>query len=140
MKANRLFLSLSVVIALGIGAGAVRAQEEDLSKVVVKVTPVAGSIYMLEGAGGNMAASVGEDDIVLVDDEFAPLAQAIAAALKGIGVTDKPVRFVINTHYHFDHTGGNAPLAAGGSTLIGHTNVRARLAEGGTSGNGGAST
>ena len=138
MNANRLSLPLSLVVALGFSAGAALAQQEDLSKVVVKVTPVAGSIYMLEGAGGNMAASVGEDGIVLVDDEFAPLAERIAAALKGIGVTDKPVRFVINTHYHFDHTGGNVPLAAGGSTLIGHTNVRARLAEGGTSGNGGA--
>ena len=62
---------------------------------------------MLEGAGGNIAASVGEDGIVIVDDQYAPLADKIAAALKGIGVTDKPVRFVINTHYHGDHTGGN---------------------------------
>ena len=64
---------------------------------------------MLQGSdAGNIAALVGEDGIVLVDDEYAPLATKIAAALKDIGVTDKPVRFVINTHYHYDHTGGNA--------------------------------
>jgi cyclase len=127
-----------VVISLLLGAAAALAQEEDFSKVEVKVTPVAGSIYMLEGAGGNIAASVGEDGIVLVDDEYAPLAEKIAAALKGIGITDKPVRFVINTHYHGDHTGGNVPLATGGSTLIAQTNVRNRLERGGEGGNGGS--
>ena len=72
----------------------------------MKVIKVSGNVYMLQGAGGNIGASVGEDGIVIVDDEFAPLADKIRAALKGI--TDKPVRFVINTHWHFDHTGGNA--------------------------------
>src|SRR5262245_20286535 len=85
------------------------AQQEDFSKVQIKVTNVSGNIYMLEGAGGNIAASVGDDGIVIVDDQFAPLAEKIEAALKGI--TDKPVRFVINTHYHGDHTGGNAPFS-----------------------------
>lgn len=127
-----------VFLSLLLGAVAAQAQEEDFSKVQVKVTPVAGSIYMLEGAGGNIAASVGEDGIVLVDDEYAPLAEKIAAALKGIGITDKPVRYVINTHYHGDHTGGNVPLAAGGSTLIAQTNVRNRLEQGGPAGNGGS--
>jgi cyclase len=115
------------------------AQDQDLSKTEIKVTKVAGNIYMLQGAdAGNMAASVGEDGIVLVDDEYAPLAEKIAAALKGLGITDKPVRFVINTHYHYDHTGGNGPFAAAGSTLIAHDNVRARLLTGGTAGNGGS--
>src|SRR5882757_4619323 len=115
------------------------AQETDYSKIEIKVTHVSANIYLLQGGdGGNMAASVGEDGIVLVDDEFAPLAAKIAAALKNIGVTDKPVRFVINTHYHFDHTGGNVPFANQGSTLIAHDNVRARLASGGSAGNGGA--
>src|SRR5258708_9083767 len=115
------------------------AQETDYSKIEIKVTHVSGNIYLLQGGdGGNMAASVGEDGIVLVDDEFAPLAAKIAAALKNIGVTDKPVRFVINTHYHFDHTGGNLPFANQGSTIIAHDNVRTRLASGGTTGNGGS--
>ena len=117
----------------------VAAEETDYSKVEIKVTPVSGNVYLLQGAdGGNMAASVGEDGIVLVDDEFAPLATKIAAALKSIGATDKPVRFIINTHYHFDHTGGNVPFANQGSTLIAHENVRTRLASGGSAGNGGS--
>ncbi len=128
----------AAMFSLLLSAGAARAQEEDFSKATVKVLPVAGSVYLLEGVGGNIAASVGEDGIVLVDDEFAPLAEKIAAALKGIGVTDKPVRYVINTHYHGDHTGGNLPLASGGSTLIAQTHVRERLERGGEGGNGGA--
>ncbi len=109
---------------------------EDYAAVQIKATRVAGNIYLLQGAGGNIAASVGPDGIVLVDDEFAPLASKIATALKGLGITDKPVRFVINTHYHFDHTGGNLPFADGGSTVIAHDNVRARMIAGGVAGNG----
>jgi len=116
------------------------AQEKtpDWSKVQIKVTKVSGNIYMLEGQGGNVAASVGEDGIVIVDDEFAPLAEKIQAALKNLGITDKPVRFVINTHYHGDHSGGNAPFANSGSTVIAQDNVRKRLISGGTAGNGGS--
>jgi glyoxylase-like metal-dependent hydrolase (beta-lactamase superfamily II) len=114
------------------------AQDQDFSKVQIKVTKVSANIYMLEGAGGNIAASVGEDGIVIVDDQYAPLADKIAGALKGIGVTDKPVRFVINTHYHGDHTGGNLPFASGGSTVIAQDNVRKRLETGGKAGNGGS--
>ncbi len=126
-------------LALLLVPRALPAEEQDLSKVEIKVTKVAGNIYLLQGGeGGNMAASVGEDGIVLVDDEFAPLAPKIAAALKRIGVTDKPVRFIINTHYHFDHTGGNAPFADQGATIIAHDKVRTRLASGGTAGNGGS--
>ena len=117
-------------------AAPLAAQEQDFSKVQVKVTLVAGNIYLLEGAGGNIAASVGDDGIVLVDDEFAPLAPKIAAALKSLHITDKPVRFVINTHYHGDHTGGNGPFGQT-STVIAHDNVRKRLAAGGGAGNGG---
>ena len=114
------------------------AQQQDFSKVEIKVTKVSANIYLLEGAGGNIAASVGEDGIVIVDDQFAPLADKIQAALKNIGVTDKPVRFVINTHYHGDHTGGNELFSNAGSTIIAHDNVRKRLETGGTAGNGGS--
>ncbi|PYT57055.1 MAG: MBL fold metallo-hydrolase [Acidobacteria bacterium] len=117
---------------------AASAQNQDFSKVEIKVTKVSGNIYMLEGAGGNIAASVGEDGIVIVDDQFAPLANKIQAALKELKITDKPVRFVINTHYHGDHTGGNEPFANVGSTVIAHDNVRKRLETGGTAGNGGS--
>jgi len=130
--------TLIVLGSLLCAAAPCQAQEQDFSKVEVKATLVAGNIYLLQGSGGNIAASVGEDGIVLVDDEFAPLAPKIAAALKSLGITDKPVRYVINTHYHFDHTGGNAPFAGEGSTVIAHDNVRSRMAAGGTGGNGGS--
>ncbi len=90
----------------------------------MKVSKVAGNVYMLEGAGGNIGASVGDDGIVIVDDQYAPLAEKIQAALKGI--TDKPVRFIINTHYHGDHTGGNAYFQKQ-APIIAHDNVRKRL-------------
>jgi cyclase len=116
----------------------VAGQGQDFSKVQIKATKVSGNIYMLEGAGGNIAASIGEDGIVIVDDQFAPLADKIQAALKDLKITDKPVRFVINTHYHGDHTGGNEPFSNTGSTVIAQDNVRKRLESGGTAGNGGS--
>jgi len=117
-------------------AGTALAQQQDFSKVEIRVTKVSGNVYMLEGAGGNIAASVGEDGIVIVDDQFAPLADKIRAALKGI--TDMPLRFIINTHYHFDHTGGNLPFKD--ATIVAHDNVRKRLAQHSTPGNGGSVT
>jgi cyclase len=121
---------------MAVGQPAKAQQNTDFSKVQIKVTKVSGNIYMLEGEGGNIAASVGEDGIVIVDDQFAPLAEKIQAALKNLRITDKPVRFVINTHYHGDHTGGNEPFANTGSTVIAQDNVRKRLETGGTGGNG----
>jgi cyclase len=111
------------------------AQDQDFSKVQMKVTKVAGNVYMLQGAGGNIGASVGDDGIVIVDDQYAPLADKIQAALKGI--TDKPVRFIINTHYHPDHTGGNAYFQKQ-APIIAQDNVRKRLESGGGGGNGGS--
>ena len=111
---------------------AMAQRDNDYSKVQITVTKVAGTVYMLQGAGGNICASVGEDGIVVVDDQYAPLAEKIQAALKG--VTDKPVRFIINTHYHGDHTGGNEYFQKQ-APIIAQDNVRKRLAEGGTAGN-----
>src|SRR6516165_3101702 len=130
--------TLLLAVCLFSPALAFSPQQPDFSKVEITVTKISGNIYMLEGQGGNIAASVGEDGIVIVDDEFAPLAEKIQAALKNLGVTDKPVRFVINTHYHGDHSGGNALFANSGSTLIAQDNVRKRLASGGIAGNGGS--
>ena len=111
------------------------AQDRDFSKVQIKVSKVAGTVYMLEGAGGNIGASVGDDGIVVVDDQYAPLADKIQAALKGI--TDKPVRFIINTHYHEDHTGANEFFQKQ-APIIAQDNVRKRLESGGQAGNGGS--
>jgi len=124
--------------AFALAQVAAAQQQPDFSKVQIKVTKVSGNIYMLQGEGGNIAASVGEDGIVIVDDQFAPLADKIQAALKNLGITNKPVRFVINTHYHGDHTGGNVPFANSGSTIIAQDNVRKRLETGGAAGNGGS--
>jgi cyclase len=134
---NKLALPVLALISL-LGCGLVRAQDHDFSKVQMKVSKVAGNVYLLEGAGGNIGASVGDDGIVVVDDQYAPLADKIQAALKNLGITEKPVRFVINTHYHGDHTGGNAPFTNSGSTVIAQDNVRKRLENGGVAGNGGS--
>ncbi len=136
-KRTGLWSRLAVIAgSIFLAYGGLRAQEKDFSKVEIKVTKVSGNIYMLEGDGGNIAASVGEDGIVIVDDQYAPLADKIQTALKNLKITDKPVRFVINTHYHGDHTGGNAPFASSGSTLIAQDNVRKRLETPGVAGNG----
>ena len=123
------FLSLAILVA----GPCAYAQEQDFSKVQIQVTKVNGSVYMLQGAGGNIAASVGDDGIVIVDDQFAPLADKIRAALKGIA--DKPLRFVINTHYHGDHAGGNIEFQKE-ATIIAHHNVRKRMSTAGAGGIG----
>jgi cyclase len=128
----RKLLCVFAVCAL---AGVAAAQQQtDFSKVEIKVTKVSGNIYMLQGQGGNIAASVGDDGILIVDDEFAPLADKIQAALKNIGITDKPVRFVINTHYHADHTNGNLPFGESGAIIIAQDNLRKHLEEGASGG------
>ncbi len=105
------------------------AQQPDWDAIEIKADHVAGSVYMLYGvggfAGGNIGVSVGEDGIVLVDDQFEPLVPKIQAALSGL--TDAPVRFVLNTHHHGDHTHGNKVFGHD-STIIAHDNVRARIA------------
>jgi cyclase len=128
---------LGIVLA---GASLAAAQEQDFSKVEIHTTRLAEGLYVLQGAGGNMTASVGADGVLLVDDEYAALADKIRAALRGLGGGGPALRYVINTHYHFDHTGANAAFAQDGATLIAQDNVRARLLTGGTAGNGGSIT
>jgi len=116
-------------------ASSLEAQAASGSDVQVKISKVAGNVYMLQGAGGNIGASVGDDGVVLVDDESAPFAEKIEAALRS--VTDQPIRFVINSHYHDDHTGGNAYFQKH-APIIAQDNVRKRLESGGATGNGGS--
>src|SRR6185503_15313338 len=101
------------------------AQQPDYSKVEIKATKVAGNVYMLEGSGGNIGVSVGADGILIVDDQFAPLADKIRAALKGLN--QGKLRFILNTHWHGDHTGGNVVFGPE-APIIAHDNVRKRLA------------
>jgi len=102
----------------------INGQQQDFSKVQVKATKVAGNVYMLQGSGGNIGVSVGADGILIVDDQFAPLADKIRAALKELG--QGKLRFILNTHWHGDHTGGNVVFGPE-ATIIAHDNVRKRL-------------
>jgi glyoxylase-like metal-dependent hydrolase (beta-lactamase superfamily II) len=99
-------------------------QQTDWSKVQIKTTKIAGNVYMLEGAGGNIGVSVGEDGILIVDDQFAPLADKIKASLKTLG--QGKLRFILNTHWHGDHTGGNVAFGSE-TTIVAHDNVRKRM-------------
>ncbi len=103
---------------------AARAQQ-DLSGVQVRTQHVAGSVHMLTGAGGNVAVVAGTDGVFLVDDQFAPLTEKIRAAVARI--SPAPVRFVLNTHWHGDHTGGNENLGRAGALIVAHDNVRTRM-------------
>jgi cyclase len=105
-------------------AGPALAQD-DFSKVEIRTEKLAPSVYMLVGAGGNLGLSAGDDAVFLVDDQFAPLTPRIEAAIAKI--TPKPVRFVLNTHWHFDHTGGNENLGKAGALIVAHENVRKRM-------------
>jgi cyclase len=130
---RQIWLAALLLLVPGV---ALAQQQPDFSKVEIKVSKVSGNIYMLQGAGGNIAASLGDDGILIVDTEYSPLADKIQAALKGIGITDKPVRFAIDTHYHSDHTDGNAAWGARGVVIISNENLRKRLEEGSAIGNG----
>ena len=118
-------------IAAGLMAGAMvlpAANAQDWNAVQIRSEPVQGNIHVLFGAGGNIGVSVGEDGVFIVDDQFAPLTEKIKAAIAEL--SDKPIRFAINTHFHGDHTGGNENLGKEGTVIVAHDNVRIRMAEG----------
>jgi cyclase len=121
---RRLYI-LPFVLLTALSASAQR----DFSKVEIKVQKVSGGIYMLTGAGGNIGLSVGDDGVIVIDDQYAPIVPKIEAAIRGI--TDKPVRFIVNTHYHGDHTGGNEQLGKS-YPIVAQENVRRRLVSGTT--------
>jgi glyoxylase-like metal-dependent hydrolase (beta-lactamase superfamily II) len=112
-------------LALALLAAPAAAQQQDFSKVEVKVERIAPGVAVLFGAGGNIGLSYGEDGNIIVDDQFAPLTDRIAAAVSTLD--PDPVRFVINTHWHFDHTGGNENFGKRGAVILAHDNVRARM-------------
>ena len=119
----RSLTSLSFLIALLAGLTAASAQgQED----TVEIEKVVDGIYMITGRGGNIGLSVGDDTAFLIDDKFAPMTENIMAAVAT--VTNKPVEFVINTHWHGDHVGGNENFGKAGTVIISHDNVRKRMA------------
>ncbi len=99
--------------------------QRDYSQVEVRTTRLADGVYMMTGAGGNLGLAVGEDAVFLVDDQYAPLTPKISEAIAKL--TARPVRFVLNTHWHGDHTGGNENFGRAGALLVAHDNVRARM-------------
>lgn len=110
-----------------LAGGAVHAQGAvDFSKVEIKSTRLADNFHVLEGAGGAVSVLTGPDGVLVVDAQFAPLTDKLVAAIRK--VSDQPIRFLINTHLHGDHTGGNENFARLGATIYGHDNIRSRLA------------
>jgi cyclase len=119
---------LEGTLVLGAAAGiyfAAAFAQMNFDAVEIKATKVSGNVWMLEGAGGNIGVLVGDDGVLLVDDQFAPLTEKILAAVKKI--SDKPVKYLVNTHWHWDHTGGNDNLGKAGVQIVAHDNVRTRL-------------
>ncbi len=99
--------------------------QQDFSAVEIETIQVSGNVYMLVGAGGNIGLSVGEDGAFVIDDQYAPLSDKIMAAIAEL--TDADVKFLVNTHYHGDHTGGNEAFGEAGALIFAHDNVRARM-------------
>ncbi|MCK7594539.1 MBL fold metallo-hydrolase [Pseudomarimonas salicorniae] len=120
-----LALLLCPALALALAAPG-HAQDPD---VVIKRTDLGRGLHMLEGQGGNIGVSVGADGVILIDDQFAPLTPKIEAAIREVSA--EPIRFVLNTHWHYDHTGGNENLGKSGSVIVAHHEVRRRMAAGG---------
>jgi glyoxylase-like metal-dependent hydrolase (beta-lactamase superfamily II) len=118
-------MSKRLAIALLCLVPFVVAAQTDFSKVEIRTTKLSDTLYMLAGAGGNIGLSVGEDAVFLIDDQYAPLTPKISAEIAKI--TPKPVKFVLNTHWHDDHTGGNENLGRTGALIVAHENVRKRM-------------
>jgi glyoxylase-like metal-dependent hydrolase (beta-lactamase superfamily II) len=119
-------LALATAIAAQNPPAPAPAAPPDFSKVEIKATKIDGSFYTLEGQGGTIGVLVGPDGVFMVDSQFAPLTDKIVAAIKQI--TDRPIRFMVNTHVHPDHTGGNENLAKMGVAILARDELRARLA------------
>jgi cyclase len=128
--------ALAALAAACLIAGAANAQAPappappliDWDKIEIKATDLGNGTYMLAGQGGNITVAVGSDGLIMVDGQFAPLSDKIKAAIKAISAL--PVKYLINTHYHGDHTGGNENFAKDGVTIVAHDNIRVRLAAG----------
>jgi cyclase len=123
LQRRRLVAGLALIPVAMLGGRAVAQQ--DLSKVEITTTRLSDTLYMLAGAGGNIGLSVGADSVFIIDDQFAPLVPKIKAAIARL--SPRPVQWVLNTHFHFDHTGGNEAFGSEGALIVAHDNVRRRM-------------
>jgi glyoxylase-like metal-dependent hydrolase (beta-lactamase superfamily II) len=135
---NRIILAALAAAALAVIPGSASAQQTDFTKVEIKTTDLGDHTYMLEGNGGNITVAVAADGVIMVDSEFAPLHDKIKAAIAA--VTNQPVRYLVNTHFHGDHSGGDASFAQDGAVVVAQVNVKKRLADGSVNGLTGAKT
>jgi cyclase len=126
---SRIGLAALAGASLAFATSAYAQQQVDWDKVQIKTTDLGHNTYMLEGQGGNITVAVGTDGIIMVDTQFAPLSEKIKAAIKQI--SPLPIKYIINTHFHGDHTGGNANFQKDGATVIAQDNIRLRLKAGG---------
>ena len=137
-------IKMAAVAAMMALSGEVLAQTPaaapppDFSKVEIKTTDLGDNVYMLEGQGGNITVAVAKDGIIMVDGEFAPLHDKIKAAI--VLLSSQPIKYLVNTHFHGDHTGGNQPFAKDGATIVAQDNVKSRLEAGTTNGLTGVKT
>src|SRR3989440_9609471 len=129
---NRIALAALAASTVLLAGTAIAQQQVDWDKIQIKTTDLGNKTYMLEGQGGNITVAVGTDGIIMVDGQFAPLSDKIKAAIKAI--SPLPIKYMINTHFHGDHTGGNDNFAKDGVTIVAHDNIRLRLAAGTTAG------
>jgi glyoxylase-like metal-dependent hydrolase (beta-lactamase superfamily II) len=122
---------MAALAALGVAVGVIGAPAaaQNFDTIQIRTHPLVQGLYMLQGSGGNIGLAVGDEAVFVVDDQFAPLTPKILAAIAA--VTPRPVRFVVNTHWHYDHTGGNENLGKAGALLVAHENVRRRMSMGG---------
>lgn len=115
-------LTAAVIVAVSVAVAPDVTAQQNFDAVQVEVKPIQGNVYMLVGAGGNVTVQTGSDGVLVVDTQFAPMAPKLLAAIRKL--SDKPIRYIINTHVHGDHSGGNEALAkADGATIIGHENI-----------------
>ncbi len=118
-------LRRALVVFAVFGLAGPAGAQQDFSQVEITTEKLADGIYMMTGSGGNLGLAVGDDAVFLIDDQYAPLTPKIQAAIASI--TTKPVQFVLNTHWHGDHTGGNEGFAKAGALVVAHDNVRKRM-------------
>ena len=122
---NRLQLAATILATCLATLSTPALAQRDFSNVEIKTQKVANGVFVLIGAGGNIGVSTGKDGVFLIDDQFAPLSEKIMSAIKEL--SDQPVRYVVNTHWHGDHTGGNENFGKSGAVIVAHNNVRQRL-------------